>query len=282
MRTHHSYFVGDNAEYLEKWASTRYTGASPFDLVFSSPPYEKVRRYEEIDLPYSDTKGWVIWVADVFELCYLQCSGLTAFVVEGPTKKYSWSASPFLLGVELLNRGIPLRKPPIFARKGIPGSGGPDWLRNDYEFIICASHGKLPWSDNTAMGHPPKYGRGGDLSHRTQKDRRVSRKYPLPKKANPGNIVSCKVGGGHMGDPLASQNEAPFPESLVEFFIRSFCPPGGYVLDPFAGSGTTAAVAKKLGRNSCSIDVRKSQKKIWKQRLELIPDTNTEKINAQT
>jgi hypothetical protein len=33
--------------------------------------------------------------------------------------------------------GFKLRKPPIFQRVGIPGSGGPDWLRNDYEFVVC-------------------------------------------------------------------------------------------------------------------------------------------------
>ena len=44
--------------------------------------------------------------------------------------------------------------------------GGPDWFRNDYEFIVCASGGRLPWSDNTACGHPPKWAPGGEMSHR--------------------------------------------------------------------------------------------------------------------
>ena len=32
-------------------------------------------------------------------------------------------------------------------------------------------------------------------------------------------------------------------ERMAEFVIRSFCPPGGTVLDPFSGSGTTAAAS---------------------------------------
>ncbi len=81
----------------------------------------------------------------------------------------------------------------------------------------------------------------------------------LPVKANPGNVIHCKVGGGLMGSPLAHKNEAPFPETLAEFFVKSFCPPGGIVLDPFSGSGTTAAVAIQTGRKYIGIDIRESQ-----------------------
>ncbi|MBM3271080.1 MAG: site-specific DNA-methyltransferase [Candidatus Sericytochromatia bacterium] len=38
------------------------------------------------------------------------------------------------------------------------------------------------------------------------------------------------------------------PEALLERIIASSCPPGGTVADLFAGSGTTAAVAARLGR----------------------------------
>lgn len=48
---------------------------------------------------------------------------------------------------------------------------------------------------------------------------------------------------------------AVFPESLAEICIRAGSPPGGIVLDPFMGSGTTALVAKRLGRHFVGIDV---------------------------
>lgn len=82
-----------------------------------------------------------------------------------------------------------------------------------------------------------------------------------------GDVVKCLVGGGVMGDRMAHENEAPFPESLVEFFVRSFCPEGGLVLDPFSGSGTVAKVAQRWGRNYLGIDVRESQVKLAKKRL---------------
>jgi site-specific DNA-methyltransferase (adenine-specific) len=71
-----------------------------------------------------------------------------------------------------------------------------------------------------------------------------------------------------MGSEIGSENEAPFPEKLANFFVRSFCPPGGIVLDPFMGSGTTAAVAIKSGRKFIGIDLRESQIKLSTRRIK--------------
>lgn len=269
------------------------------DLIFGSPPYEDARTYG-LDFRLAG-QDWVDWMVECVRASLRVCRGLVAFVVEGRTRRFRWSPTPSLLMADLHRAGVHLRKPPVFHRVGIPGSGGPDWLRNDYEFIVCATNGgKLPWSDNTAMGHPPKWAPGGEMSHRVTDGTRVNqwggnhaidgrdksgtkrnqgnrpshkvqsrRKpdgtrprdgvYAEPVKANPGNIIHCKVGGGVMGHPLAHENEAPFPESLVEFVVRSFCPPGGIVCDPFCGSGTTMAVAKAEGRRGIGIDIRESQ-----------------------
>jgi hypothetical protein len=205
---------------------------------------------------------------------------------------------------------VRLRKPPAFHRIGISGGGGPDWLRNDYEFIVCATSGKLPWSDNTAMGHPPKWAPGGEMSYRLsdgtrrnqwggtekttggerQKDGSLrqakprpshkfntkrlangnmrTQRYVPPAIANPGNVIKCKVGKGHMGSDIAHENEAPFPESLAKFFVLSFCPPGGVVLDCFSGSGTTCAAAQKAGRKWIGIDIRESEQEKALRRIE--------------
>jgi DNA modification methylase len=48
---------------------------------------------------------------------------------------------------------------------------------------------------------------------------------------------------------------ATFPEALVEPCIRAGTRPGDTVLDPFAGSGTTLAVAKRLDRLAIGIEL---------------------------
>lgn len=48
---------------------------------------------------------------------------------------------------------------------------------------------------------------------------------------------------------------APFPAALAERCLRCGCPPGGVVLDPFAGSGTTLLAARALGRPAIGIEL---------------------------
>ena len=290
------------------------------DLVFGSPPYEDARTYGiGVRMKGQD---WVDWMVEVVKASLRVSRGPVGFVVEGRTRKFRYSATPILLMADLHRAGVCLRKPPVFYRVGIAGSGGPDWLRNDFEFVVCCTNGgRLPWSENTVMGHPPKYAPGGAMSHRTTSGARVNQwghpfdsggtggpkddvtcqkprpshfvvgkritsqtrrkpdgtrprdgTYVSPVLANPGNVIHCKVGGGLMGSPLAHENEAPFPERLAEFFIRSFCPPDGVVLDPFLGGGTTAAVALKWGRRAIGIDVRDSQIDLTRRRLKEVAD----------
>lgn len=382
-------FLGDCLDWL------RTTESKSVDLVFGSPPYEAARTYG-MDFKLKG-QAWVDWMVERMAEMVRVSRGLVAMVLEGQTRQYRWSATPALLMADLHRRGIHLRKPPIFHRIGIPGSGGHrgqhsenggsvDWLRNDYEFIICCTEGpgKLPWADALAMGHPPRWAPGGEMSNRLTSGARVNqwghpinsgatvvddggvvrskgkrpshvvvdgrdqwggtptatsgegRKtngqskgkmaaiidadgaepkvadallngmkpgaklhtksdgesmrvqcYTPPAVANPGNVIQQLyttdevaelleqasnvthhlVGGGLMGSKKSHENEAPFPESLAEFFVRSFCPEGGIVLDPFCGSGTTLAVAERWGRRWIGLDVRQSQVDLSRRRV---------------
>lgn len=286
--------------------------AGSLDLVFGSPPYERARLYleggENLGIA-RDTEAWVAWMEDVYRAALHACKGLVAFVTEGQTRDFRYSAGPLLLAADLHRSGITLRKPPIFHRVGISGSGGPDWLRNDYEFVLCATNGgKLAWSDNTACGTAQKFAVGGAMSYRNAEGQRYNHTHPKMLKrnelgrdrkanstsktrtdkrikdgartgedvqnyhataiANPGNVLSIPVGGGKMGgDQFSSQNEAPFPERLAEFFILSFARPNGLVCDPFSGSGTTAAVSVRHGRRFTGCDLRKSQVSLSRKRV---------------
>ena len=170
--------------------------------------------------------------------------------------------------------------------------GSPDEFAQHHEIIVRASAkpGRLPFADPKAMGHPPKCPPGGKPSHHS-KDGRVNkprlhqavggsekksiRQYKPPAICKASNVIGTStivdcgaVGGGNMGSKLAHENEAPFPELLAERMIRSYCPPNGIVLDPFSGSGTTAAVAVKTGRRFIGFDNRQSQIELSKRRVE--------------
>jgi DNA modification methylase len=64
---------------------------------------------------------------------------------------------------------------------------------------------------------------------------------------------------------------ATYPEALVEPCILAGCPAGGLVLDPFCGTGTTLAVATRLGRNAVGLELKPEYVELAKQRLAAAP-----------
>lgn len=67
---------------------------------------------------------------------------------------------------------------------------------------------------------------------------------------------------------------AMFPEWLIEPCVLAGSKKGGIVLDPFFGSGTTGAVAKRLGREFIGIDLNERYLEKAKERIDkVIPET---------
>jgi DNA modification methylase len=58
------------------------------------------------------------------------------------------------------------------------------------------------------------------------------------------------------------------PEALMSRLIESCTLPGDWVLDAYAGSGTTATVARKLGRAALSIDASEQALEVARRRLK--------------
>jgi len=256
------------------------------DIVVTSPPYEDARAYR------GHCNGlvgeeWVSWMKEVFLECVRVCRGAVCFVVEGRTRNFEYSGIPFLLFTDLLRAGVKMRKPPIYKRLGICGKS--DFFRNCYEPIIVGSkHGRLPWSDPTACGGPPKFKPGGDPTHRTASGERVRKgnrrpdgsrevkRYKPPERVNYGNIIDCGA-GGQLGSKLAGHHEAPFPRKVPDVLIQSLCKPGGLVFDPFMGSGTTGASAIENGRNFIGVDLSREYTCLGIERIE----TETEALGVK-
>lgn len=55
--------------------------------------------------------------------------------------------------------------------------------------------------------------------------------------------------------PAKNPHPAPFPEEIVKRCIIAACPENGVVLDPYMGSGTTAKVAREMGRDFVGIEL---------------------------
>ena len=89
--------------------------------------------------------------------------------------------------------------------------------RRNYEFVLVANRpGKITWN-------------GGKTTPNV---------FRLPK------II-----------PSARQHPTEKPVGLAEHFIRLHSNPGEVVLDPFAGHGSTAVAAKRLGRRYIGVEI---------------------------
>jgi modification methylase len=70
------------------------------------------------------------------------------------------------------------------------------------------------------------------------------------------------------------------PESLLHRVIVSSTKPGDVILDPFFGSGTTGAVAKRLGRNFIGIEREKAYAEVARARIAQIVPADDDSIEV--
>lgn len=64
-----------------------------------------------------------------------------------------------------------------------------------------------------------------------------------------GNVLKSK-----RINPDTRVHQTEKPTDLLEMLIKVVCPPGGVVLDPFGGSGSTAIAAESVGRSAICIE----------------------------
>lgn len=265
-------------------------------MVFTSPPYEACRLYDECGFKLRG-QAWVDWLRPIVVEAARVSSGLVFVNMASPVDDFRYSAAVEWLVCDLTRSDGLVCGPSPFAwvksanhedaeGNGQPGSGGPQYQRRDWEPVYSfALPDRLPlaWSDSTAFGHPPKFTAGGPPSHRgrdgnrkgTPKRCRDDRRggharttqYHPPAISNPGNVVRAAVGGGKLGHPIAHKGDAPMPLALAERFVCWYAPPDGIVLDMFCGTGTTLQAAWMHGRRFVGCDVRQSQINLCERRM---------------
>lgn len=91
------------------------------------------------------------------------------------------------------------------------------------------------WAD-AYHGNPPT-----GLAQQSSRDTSIGR--------NPGDVWTIPT------QPFSEAHFATFPVEIPRRAIAAGCKPGGVVLDPFSGSGTTGLAAAELGRRYVGIDL---------------------------
>jgi adenine-specific DNA-methyltransferase len=237
------------------------------DLVMGSPPYpDKTKRYGAEIAPMN-SRQWVEFMLGVTVQACRACRGDVLWVVNGSVVDGRYVPAVERLTCQVEDIGLICERPCIWHKNAPPNRK--DWFGNDWEYVLAFHKpGAVRTWDWEAIAHPPKFKSGGQFRQRTANGtRRMGGTYPKTKLARPRDVIRVTVGGGQMGHKLASENEAPYPERLVESFLPALSPHGGLVCDPFCGSGTTAAVARRHGRRFIGCDLRQSQVELATRRL---------------
>lgn len=112
---------------------------------------------------------------------------------------------------------------------------------------------------------------GGSKKHSadTVNDMRIRQGLELHSKRKVNEMRNKRSVWEVATAPFSEAHFATFPPKLIEPCIKAGCPKGGVVLDPFIGSGTTAKVARSLGRQCIGIDLSAEYLEMARQRLDL-------------
>lgn len=155
----------------------------------------------------------------------------------------------------------------------VPGRFGPR-TKDAFEYVYHFAK-SMPYFDLDAIRIPYKT-TPEEIQRRTLRPtprknteagfgRERSRTY-VHGAADPGNVVRVpQTYNQHYG----VAHTAAMPEGLAEFFIKALSPLGGIVIDPFAGSGTTSVVARRLGRRGGGLEIHQEYVAAAQERLRL-------------
>jgi modification methylase len=95
-------------------------------------------------------------------------------------------------------------------------------------------------------------------------------------------VIPLSTGRERIKSNGAKAHPTQKPEALLHRVILSASNPGDVVLDPFFGSGTTGAVAKRLGRNWIGIERDKKYIKVAQKRIDAVQPAEDSSLDLPT
>ncbi len=246
--------------------------AESVDLCITSPPYDDLRTY-------NDSSKWDFNVfQDVAQALtrVLKPGGVIMWNVGDSTINGSETGSSFRQALYFMEScGLKLHDTMIYEKTGSAYCSGPKSVRYTqiFEYCFILSKGK-PKTINLIQDKPNKW--AGITSWGNAKTRKKDGDMHDPgRKSNPirefgvrTNIWRIKNSGGFGQSSKESyKHPATMPEELAQDHIITWSNPGDLIIDPFMGSGTTAAMAIQTERNYIGFEIDDEYYKLCQSRL---------------
>jgi len=142
-----------------------------------------------------------------------------------------------------------------------------DRCTKSHEYIFLFSKNKKYYYDNEAIKEPAKdwgtrdrtKGKYHNEGTGLQPHSGLTKSYPTKNKRSVWSVTN---------KPYREAHFATYPPDLIEPCILAGSERGDIILDPFMGSGTTAAVAKALGRDYIGCELHEDYGNLIEKRIQ--------------
>lgn len=145
---------------------------------------------------------------------------------------------PWRVALALQDDGWILRNDVIWHKSNAMPESVTDRLSNRHEHMFMFSRKPRYWFDLDPIREPP-----AGLARQSARN--------VGTGSNPGDVWTIAT------QPFSEAHFATMPPALAERCIQAGCRPGGVVLDPFSGSGTTGLAASRHGRRYVGVDLNR-------------------------
>jgi len=242
---------GDNVETLQGFPD------DCIDLTVTSPPYDNLRTYGGHSWDFEGV-AQQLWRVT-------KPGGVVVWVVNDATVDGSETGTSFRQALRFMEIGFRLHDTMIWDKGGFSAVGSCQVRYGPvYEFMFVLAKGPPkafnPLKDrrNSCVGTDPRSSSVRETNGQKRRQKSL------------GSVVGefgIRFNIWRITPESNSIHAAIFPEALARDHILSWSNEGDTVLDPFSGSGTTAKMAKLMGRQYIGIEVNAEYCEIAEERL---------------
>lgn len=228
-----------------------------FDLLFADPPYNLTKQFGTEKFKSTDDEAYEAWLDSWLQLCVPLLKKTASVYICGDWRSSSAIQRAGSKYFKLRNRITWEREKGRGAKANWKNASEDIWfftVSDEFTFNLDAVKQRrrviAPYREN---GKPKDWSESKDGNFRDTHPSNMWTDITVPFWSMPEN----------------TDHPTQKPEKLLAKIILASTNPGDLILDPFAGSGTTAVVAKKLGRNFVAIESEEEYCLLAAKRLEL-------------
>tara|TARA_A100001011_G_scaffold310927_1_gene327789 strand:+ start:1834 stop:2796 length:963 start_codon:yes stop_codon:yes gene_type:complete len=174
---------------------------------------------------------------------------------------------PWQFAFAMRNDGWYLRQDIIWHKPNPMPESVKDRCTKSHEYIFLFSKNKKYYYDNEAIKEPAKdwgtrdrtKGKYHNEGTGLQPHSGLTKSYPTKNKRSVWSVTN---------KPYREAHFATYPPDLIEPCILAGSETGDIILDPFMGSGTTAMVAKSLGRDYIGCELHEDYGSLIQKRIQ--------------